>query len=152
MKHKPLLTDDQRDLWRSFVRVQAGLTRRLDESLRHETGIGMNAVELLWVLAIARGNKMRMTDLADHLVFTRSGVTRLVDRLERDGLVVRENADDDLRGRYTTLTRKGFDLFERAAATHVDDLRELFFCELDERRAKQLTSVLERLDARLNGD
>lgn len=152
MKHKPLLTDDQRDLWRSYVRVQAALTRKLDDSLRAETGMGLNALELLWLLAIADGNRVRMTDVADHLVFTRSGVTRLVARLERDGLVTRECADDDLRGRYATLTRKGFDVFEDAARCHVDALRELFFSELDDRRAKQLKSVLARLGARLSDD
>jgi DNA-binding MarR family transcriptional regulator len=127
------------------MRVQAELTRRLDEELRAEMGIGLNALEVLWLLAIARGNRLRMTDLADHLVFTRGGVTRLVDRLERDGLVLRENVDEDLRGRYTILTRKGFDRFEEAARLHVDALGELFFGKLSERQLTQFNVLLCRV-------
>jgi DNA-binding MarR family transcriptional regulator len=142
VKHKQLLNDEQRSVWRRFMRVQAELTRRLDEELRADMGIGLNALEVLWLLAIARGNRLRMTDLADHLVFTRSGVTRLVDRLERDGLVLRENVDEDLRGRYAILTRKGFDLFEEAARLHVDALGELFFGKLNTRELKQFNALL----------
>ena len=145
MKHKSLLNDEERSVWRRFMRVQAELTRRLDEDLRSEVGIGLNALEVLWLLAIARGNRLRMTDLADHLVFTRGGVTRLVDRLERDGLVLRENVDEDLRGRYTILTRKGFDLFEEAARLHVDALGELFFGKLNARQLKQFNVLLCRV-------
>jgi DNA-binding MarR family transcriptional regulator len=145
VKHKSLLNDEQRSVWRRFMRLQAELTRRLDEELRAEMGIGLNALEVLWLLAIARSNKLRMTDLADHLVFTRSGVTRLVDRLEREGLVLRENVDEDLRGRYTILTRKGFDLFEEAARLHVDALGELFFDKLDTRQLKQFNALLCRV-------
>jgi DNA-binding MarR family transcriptional regulator len=145
VKHKSLLNDEQRSVWRKFMRVQAELTRQLDEELRAEVGIGLNALEVLWLLAIARSNRLRMTDLADHLVFTRGGVTRLVDRLERDGLVQRENVDEDLRGRYTILTRKGFDLFEDAARSHVDALGELFFGKLSERELKQFNVLLCRV-------
>jgi DNA-binding MarR family transcriptional regulator len=145
VKHKSLLNDEQRSVWRRFMRVQAELTRQLDDELRAEVGIGLNALEVLWLLAIARGNRLRMTDLADHLVFTRGGVTRLVDRLERDGLVCRENVDEDLRGRYTILTRKGFDLFEEAARSHVGALGELFFDKLNAQELKQFNRLLCRV-------
>ncbi|MBV8478685.1 MAG: MarR family transcriptional regulator [Actinobacteria bacterium] len=148
MKHRPLLSPVERDTWRSFIRVHAALTRRLDDDLRRDLGIGVSSIEVLWVLAAEPGNRMRMTDIADHLVFTRSGVTRLVDRLERDGYVTRCEADEDLRGRYTILTRKGFDLFEEAAALHVDGLRELFFSQLGGDLA-EFACLLERVEAGL---
>ena len=150
VNHRSLLSPMERDTWRSFVRVYAGLTRRLDEDLRREIDIGLSAIEVLWVLAIEPGNRMRMTEIADHLFFTRSGVTRLVDRLVRDGYVTRCDADDDLRGRYTILTRKGFDLFEQAAKLHVDGLRELFFSKLGGELAG-FAGVLERLELGLGG-
>jgi DNA-binding MarR family transcriptional regulator len=149
MRHRPLLKPAERELWRSFVRVNAALMRRLDDELRAETGLSLSAVEVLWVLTSAPGNRVRMTDLAEHLVFTRSGVTRLVDRLERDGLVVRGEVDEDARGRFTILTRRGFELFEAAAKVHVDSLRGLFFAELGEPAMRDLASILHRLEERL---
>ena len=150
MRHRPLLKATERELWRSFVRVNAALMRRLDDELRAETGLSLSAVEVLWVLASAPGNRVRMTDLAEHLVFTRSGVTRLVDRLERDALVVRSEVDEDARGRFTILTPRGFELFEAAAKLHVDSLRVLFFAQLGEPAMRDLASILRRLEERLD--
>jgi len=150
VKHQPLLSPLERDTWLSFVRVHTSLTRRLDDDLRRELGIGISSIEVLWVLAVEPGNRMRMTDIADHLVFTRSGVTRLVDRLEQAGYVTRCGADEDMRGRYTILTRKGFDLFETAAKLHVEGLRELFFSRLNGGLA-EFAGLLERIEAGLGG-
>jgi DNA-binding MarR family transcriptional regulator len=72
-----------------------------------------------------------MAELAERLLFTRSGVTRLVDRLERDGLVERNDCDHDGRGVYAILTEKGFVTFEAAAGPHINGVRRLFFEPLD---------------------
>jgi len=149
VKHKPLLNEEERLVWRTFLQVHAGLTRRLDDQLRATLGISLNGFEVLWVLVQAHANKERMADLADHLVYTRSGVTRLVDRLERDGLVVRGDVDEDARGRYAILTRKGFELFEEGARMHVLMLRALFFARLDDGRLARLGTLLTRLEKAL---
>ncbi len=151
MRHEPLLNVEERTVWRTFLRLHAGLTRRLDDELRADLGLSLSAFEVLWVLSTEPGNRVRMTELADHLVFTRSGVTRLVDRLERDGLVVRGEVGEDLRGRYAVLTREGFDLFEEAAIAHVDALRELFFAPLRGRRLGELGALLSRIEGGLGG-
>jgi DNA-binding MarR family transcriptional regulator len=146
LRHKPLLNVEERTVWRTFLRLHAGLTRRLDDELRASLGLSLSAFEVLWVLTTEPENRIRMTELADHLVFTRSGVTRLIDRLERDGLVVRGEVGEDLRGRYAILTREGFDLFEEAAAAYVDKLRELFFAPLRGRPLGELGTLLCRID------
>jgi DNA-binding MarR family transcriptional regulator len=150
VRHRPLLKKSERDVWRSFLRLHASLTRRLEEELRAETGLSLSALEVLWALITAPDNRLRMTEVADHLVFTRSGVTRLIDRLERDGLVTRGDVDDDLRGRFTVLTPLGFDRFEDGARKHVAALRRLFFAEFCGNELDELRAILDRLERRVS--
>ena len=125
--HTSLLSREERALWRRFVETHAAIVRRLDDDLRAQSGLTLSSFEVLYELTRAAGNRLRMAELADRLLFTRSGVTRLVDRLERDGFVERCDCDHDGRGVYAILTKKGFQTFEEAAAPHVDGVRRLFF-------------------------
>jgi DNA-binding MarR family transcriptional regulator len=129
--HASLLSAEERVLWRRFVETHAAIVRRLDEGLRVQSGLTLSSYEVLFELVRAPGNRLRMAELAERLLFTRSGVTRLVDRLERDGFVERNECPDDGRGVYAILTAKGFDTFEVAAAPHVDGIRRMFFDPLD---------------------
>ena len=129
--HTVLLSRQERVLWRRFVETHAAIVRKLDEDLRANCGLTLSSFEVLYELTRAPANRLRMAELADRLLFTRSGVTRLVDRLERDGLVERCDCDHDGRGVYAILTKKGFDTFETAAAPHLTGIRELFFDRLD---------------------
>jgi DNA-binding MarR family transcriptional regulator len=126
-----LLSREERVLWRRFVETHAAIVRRLDEDLRAQSGLTLSSFEVLFELARSPGNRLRMAELAERLLFTRSGVTRLVDRLERDGLVERNDCADDGRGIYAILTQKGFDTFDAAAGPHIDGVRRLFFDRLD---------------------
>ena len=101
--------------------------------------------EVLWELTNAPDNRLRMNELARHLLFTRSGVTRLIDRLEAEGYVERDDCHDDGRGVYAALTEDGFAAFEAAAVEYIDRLRELFFDRL-EGNLKELRRLLGRLD------
>jgi DNA-binding MarR family transcriptional regulator len=145
-EHDNLLSDHERELWLAFLRVHTSLIRRLDDELEAAYGISLNMLEVLYHLAVVPGNRLRMAELAERLLFTRSGVTRLVDRLERRGLVLRRGVDHDLRGRYATLTQRGFKLFEEAAAGHVVTLRRLFFGVLSEEDKADLSVILSRLE------
>jgi DNA-binding MarR family transcriptional regulator len=129
--HTSLLTRDERVLWLRFVETHAAIVRRLDEDLSAKNGLTLSSFEVLYELVRAPGNRLRMAELADRLLFTRSGITRLVDRLERDGFVERNDCPHDGRGVYAILTEKGFDTFEAAAASHADGIRNLFFDPLD---------------------
>ena len=129
--HTNLLSREERVLWRRFVETHAAIVRRLDEDLRAQSGLTLSSFEVLYELVRAPDNRLRMAELADRLLFTRSGVTRLVDRLERDSFVERSDCAHDGRGVYAILTEKGFETFEGAAAPHVDGVRRLFFDRLD---------------------
>jgi DNA-binding MarR family transcriptional regulator len=132
--HTSLLSAEERVLWRRFVETHAAIVRRLDEGLRVQSGLTLSSYEVLFELVRAPGNRLRMAELAERLLFTRSGVTRLVDRLERDGFVERNECPDDGRGVYAILTAKGFGTFEAAAGPFVDGIRQMFFDRLDGKR------------------
>ena len=129
--HTSLLAPEERVLWRRFVETHAAIVRRLDEDLRVQSGLTLSSFEVLYELIRAPGNRLRMAELADRLLFTRSGVTRLVDRLERNGFVERNDCAHDGRGVYAIVTKKGYDTFEAAAVPHVEGVRQLFFDRLD---------------------
>jgi DNA-binding MarR family transcriptional regulator len=143
--HTSLLSPEERLLWRRFVETHAAIVRRLDENLSAQSGLTLSSYEVLVELVRAPGNRLRMAELAERLLFTRSGVTRLVDRLERDGLVERSECPHDGRGVYAILTEKGFNTFEVAAVPHVDGLRRLFFDRLDDGKGDRLGDLLLRL-------
>jgi DNA-binding MarR family transcriptional regulator len=129
--YESVLSREERVLWRRFVSTHAAIVRRLDDDLRAQSGLSLSAFEVLYELTRAPGNRLRMAELAERLLFTRSGVTRLVDRLERAGLVERSGCDQDGRGVYAQLTEKGFETFVAAAGPHIDGVRRLFFDRLD---------------------
>jgi DNA-binding MarR family transcriptional regulator len=141
------LTDDERETWTAFVRVQTSLIRRLDDELQVGFGLSLNMLEVMYQLSTVPGNRLRMTELAERLLFTRSGVTRLVARLERQGLVLRSGVDHDQRGRYATLTHPGFEVLQQAATDHCVLLRELFFEPLSHGSLLELREILARLEA-----
>lgn len=140
-----LLSKEERASWAALVRAQAAIVRDLEEEMRRAHGLSLSAYEVLAQLFLAPGHRLRMAELADSLVFTRSGVTRLVERLEREGLVERSDVDDDARGIYACLTDRGFDTFDIASDTHVDGLRRLFFGKLDKHELRQIRQLFEGL-------
>src|SRR5713101_3865659 len=92
------------EAWRGLLRTRASLVKRLDAELEHAHGLPMSSYEVLHHLAQASGGRMRMRDLAEQAQLSRSGLTRLVDRLERDGLLDRCSCVHDARGAYACLT------------------------------------------------
>jgi len=124
--HKPLLTDEERGIWRAFVVMNFAINRALDAELRVQSVLTLPEYEVLWELTNAPENRLRMRELAKHLLFTRSGVTRLIDRLEDAGYVERDDVDNDGRGVFASLTRDGFEAFEAAAVDYIAALRTYF--------------------------
>src|SRR5919199_1762785 len=97
---------DDRELraWRGMLRIHAMLTKALDAELEAAHGLPLSSYEVLLHLGDAEGQRMRMSDLAATVILSRSGLTRLVDRLEREGLIARESCASDARGSFATLT------------------------------------------------
>ena len=95
------LTTDELAAWRGFLQTHARLTRRLDEELRAAHDLPLTSYDVLVQLEGAPGREMRMSELADAVLLSRSGLTRLVDRLERQGLIERRECPDDACGAST---------------------------------------------------
>jgi DNA-binding MarR family transcriptional regulator len=112
--------------WRAFVRAHAQVSRRMDEDLRAEHGLSLQEYVALLFLAEAPDRRLRMGRLADALSLSKSGATRLIDRLVDDGLVARVSCSSDLRGAEAALTEPGLDRLRTAAPTHLRGIAEYF--------------------------
>jgi DNA-binding MarR family transcriptional regulator len=140
----PLLNARELAAWRGMLRVHAEVTRQLDAELLAEHGISLSSYEVLLFLADAPGGQLRMSELADGVLLSRSGLTRLVDRLARDGLVRRERCEDDARGLNAVITRDGRELFDRARVTHLAGVRRLYLSRFEDRELDTLGELIER--------
>ena len=140
-----VLTPDELAAWRAFLRAHATVTRALEAELVAEQRISLAAYDVLVQLAEAPGRKLRMTELADAVLLSRSGVTRLVDRLERSGLVSRCPVANDGRGVAAQITDAGFARLKAASRTHLTGVARHFADRLD---ADDL-AALERISRRL---
>jgi DNA-binding MarR family transcriptional regulator len=131
--------------WRGLLRAHACLAKRLDSELERAHRLPMSSYEVLHHLASASGGRMRMCDLADQAQLSRSGLTRLVDRLERDGLLERCSCEQDARGSYACLTVTGRERLREARGTHVAVMREQFFSRFSEGELRVLADMWERI-------
>jgi DNA-binding MarR family transcriptional regulator len=118
--------------WRAFVRAQAHVSRRLDEDLRAEHGLSLQEYVALLILAESPDRRLRMGRLADSLTLSKSGATRLIDRLVDDGLVDRVTCSSDLRGAEAALTEAGLDRLRVAAPTHLRGIDEYFLSAIED--------------------
>jgi DNA-binding MarR family transcriptional regulator len=128
-----------------LVRASAAVTRELSSQLSADHGLTINAYEALLTLARAPDSRMRRVDLADSLLLTASGVTRLLDGLERGGYVGREECATDRRVSYAVLTKAGRDKLREADKTHTRQIRELMGKHFQDRELTQLADLLARL-------
>jgi Transcriptional regulators len=117
--------------WRAFVMAQAHVSRRLDEDLRAEHGLSLQEYVALLILAEAPERRLRMGRLADQLTLSKSGATRLIDRLVGDGLVDRVTCPSDLRGAEAALTEAGVNRLRTAAPTHLRGIADYFLSAID---------------------
>ncbi len=126
--------------WRQFLMAHARISRRLDDELRIDHDLSLAEYDALLTIAQAPGRRIRMRHLADHVILSKSGVTRLVDRLVLDGLVERSACETDARGAEAVLTPAGLDRLGAASTTHLRGIEQHFLNALDPADV----SVLER--------
>ncbi len=132
--------DPRLDAWRAFLQAHSRLFRRLDEELRAEHGISLAEYDALLQVATAPDRRLRMSRLASRVLLSKSGVTRLVDRLVADGLVERTQCSSDARGAEAAITTAGLTRLRAAAPTHLRGVDTYFISAVD--RAD--LAVLER--------
>ncbi len=131
--------------WRGLLRVHSALVAELDRELELEHGLPLTHYEVLLYLEAAPGHKLRMTELAASVLLSQSGVTRLVDRLEHDGLVRREPCPDDRRGLLASITPAGRRRLEEARPTHLAGVRARFLSHLGDAELGLLAATWERV-------
>jgi DNA-binding MarR family transcriptional regulator len=131
--------------WRGLLRAHACLAKRLDAELEQAYGLPLSSYEVLGHLDESSGGRMRMCELAEHAQLSRSGLTRLVDRLERDGLIERCSCEHDARGAYACLTAIGRERLQAARGTHMAVIREQFLSRFTDSELGALAAMWERI-------
>lgn len=129
---RPLTERDPRLApWRAFLLAHARVSRRLDEELRAEHDISFAEYDALLTIAQAPGRRIRMGQLAEEVLLSKSGVTRLIDRLVSDGLVERSACLADARGAEAVLTERGLGRLRAASRTHLRGIGEHFLAVIE---------------------
>ena len=131
--------------WIRFLATHSAITRELEARLMGTHGLTLSDYDVLVQLARAPERKLRNIDLAKAVVLTRSGVTRLVDGLEKDGLVARSSCPSDKRGTLVSITDEGIARLREAATTQVEGVRELFVEQLGQEGVAQMDALLRAL-------
>ncbi len=142
-RHDPRLS-----AWRAFLRAHARVVRQLERELQTEERLALTDYDVLVQLATAGERRLRMSELADALLLSRSGATRLIDRLVAEGLVERVSCESDRRGQWAALTPVGYDRLRRASPTHLRGVATHFL----DRLSTDDLAALERMLAPVSAD
>jgi DNA-binding MarR family transcriptional regulator len=143
-----VLSSTRIESWVSFIRAHSAITRQLNADLLATHGLTLNDYEVLLLLSRAEDRRMRRVDLAQSVVLTASGITRLLDGLERAGYVAKDACPTDLRVSYAKLTTAGHQKLKEAAVTHLQGVEELFVGRFSDGELAQLAELLGRLPLR----
>ena len=141
----PELSSVELAAWRTFLRAHAQVTRRLEAELLSEHDLSLPMYDVLVQLSEAPDRRLRMTELAERVLLSRSGLTRLVDRLERDGLVHRQACPSDARGTHAVLSDAGLERLRAAWPTHLRGVSHHVTSRLDRTQLAVLADLLGRL-------
>ncbi len=141
-----VLSEQGFQAWLGLLRGHAALVRKLNAELIADHGITINDYDVMAQLVRAPERKMRRVDLARSVVLSASGITRLLDGLERDGWVCKASCTTDGRITYAVLTDEGLAKYRAARATHLASVRELFADRYSCDELEQLAELLGRLD------
>jgi DNA-binding MarR family transcriptional regulator len=140
------LTEEELAAWRGFMRAHAVVVKELDAELEANYGLPLSSYDVLVVLAERPDGRMRMCDLAEAVALSRSGLTRLVDRLQREGLMARAQCAHDARGAFAVLTDAGRERLREAQACHREGLRRRFLSHFSDAELRHLADCLGRID------
>ncbi len=129
-------------VWRLFLRSHALVLRRLETDLMHEHQLPLASYDVLVQLVESPEHRLRMTELADAVLLSRSGLTRLVDRLEREGLVERQACVEDARGLFAVLTDSGLIRLRQASPTHLRGIQDYAVGRLSHDELREFARLL----------
>jgi DNA-binding MarR family transcriptional regulator len=131
--------------WMNYVQTYRVIQAAVEDRLAAETGLSWSELEALMRLAISPGRQLKMIDIAEQLIASKSGITRLVDRLEADGLIAREIPHDNRRVIYARITEAGLAALGKADAVFMAALDDAFSRHLSDTELLQLRAVLRKL-------
>lgn len=146
LKSPTRVNPEQMEVWRTFLRAHASLVRRLEADLLDNHNLPLAWYDVLARLVEADEHRLRMSELAERVMLSPSGLTRLIDRLEKDGLVSREHAEGDGRGLYAVLTDAGYNRLRDASGTHLRGIHEYVISKYSAEELKEVGQLLERLE------
>jgi DNA-binding MarR family transcriptional regulator len=139
------LNDEEQRVWRAYLGSTGRLFALLEAELQKDSGLSHAHYEVMVRLSEAPDRRLRMSELAHSSMFTRSGLSHAVDRLEKLGWIRRENCPTDRRGAFAVLTDDGFAALEAAAPEHVECVRRHVFDQLTESEQAQLKAISQKL-------
>jgi len=143
------LDEDEQDAWRSWLDMYRLLLPAFDRQLRAESSASFTDFEVLVHLSEAPGGRLRMSEVADRTVSTRSAITRTVDRLVGRDWVRRVRSASDQRGFFAELTPRGLQVLTEIAPGHVDAVRDYLIDQLSESELSALRSIGEKVRSRM---
>jgi DNA-binding MarR family transcriptional regulator len=139
------LTSAEQTAWRAFLRAHSTIVRALEADLLAEHDLPLASYDVLVQLSESPDSRLRMTELADRVLLSRSGLTRLADRLEREGLISREPCPSDARGTLAVLTDAGLARLREAWPTHLRGVEQHVTGRLTAEEIRQLGTLLGKL-------
>lgn len=139
------LDELEMEAWLGLLTTHSALMAALDSELRAAHGLSLPEYEVLTFLSDAPDRRLRMSELAQRLRLSPSGLTRRIDGMVRAGFVRRETCDDDRRGSFAVLTDAGLSVLQKSAPDHVSGVRRHFLDRLSRRQLEQLAGVLRAL-------
>ncbi|GAC1342712.1 MAG: MarR family transcriptional regulator [Candidatus Dormibacteria bacterium] len=141
------LAEDRLAAWRLLLETHSALTARLARELAAERDLALTWYDVLVRLSEAEGGRLRMQDLVGSLLLSKSGISRLVDRMEEAGLIARQSCPSDRRGQFAVLTDAGRATLRRAAPVHLRGIQDHFAAHLDDADVAALRQALGKIRA-----
>src|SRR5215207_7824165 len=139
------LSPEERAAWSGFIRAHATIVKELDAELQDAHGLPLSSFDVLVQLSVAPNGRMQMSELAEAVHLSRSGLTRMVDRLERQGLLERHKGERDPRQVFACITKAGLERLAETTPTHLAGVRRRFLERLTRTQMSQLTVVWNQL-------
>lgn len=140
------VTPEQFEVWRLFIRVHARVIRRLEADLLDQHGLPLAWYDVLARLLEADGRRLRMSELAERVMLSPSGLTRLVDRMVDEGLVERTQAERDGRGLYAVLTDAGYERLREVSGTHLRGVHDYVVGRFTNDELATISALLGRIE------
>ncbi|MBJ7356757.1 MarR family transcriptional regulator [Nocardioides sp.] len=151
MSESPWLSAEQQSVWRSWLALSALLPAALHRQLARDSGLSLPDFDVLVQLSESPAGRLRVADLARALTWERSRASHHLTRMQKRGLVDRQECADDGRGAFVVLTPEGRAAIEQAAPPHAATVKDLVFADLDDDELEVLGRVVGKICGRLEG-